>query len=101
MANKIIPIHKQFFALDGSSFLITKYAIIPPIGVKSIARRYHQLLRRFCMLVGPNLFSTNPVPHCEQNVFSEGSSFPHLEQNVIYLTEKFMIKVLNFPTIQV
>jgi len=53
------------------------------------------------MLVGPNLFSTNLVPHCEQNVFSEGSSFPHLEQNVIYLTEKFMIKVLNFPTIQV
>ena len=86
IANRINPNNKQFFALDGSSFLITKYAIIPPRGVSNIARRYHQLLRCFCIPVDPEL-AINFEPHFEQNPFSEFSSFPQLEQNVINLLE--------------
>jgi len=37
----------HFLAFGRSSFLITKYAIIPPIIPKKIGKRYHQLLLRF------------------------------------------------------
>jgi len=39
---RIIPSHKQFFALLGSSSFITKYAMTPPIMPINIGRRYHR-----------------------------------------------------------
>jgi hypothetical protein len=45
IAVNIIPSNRQFFALRGSSSLIMKYAIMPPITLKKIGKRNHRLLR--------------------------------------------------------
>jgi len=92
--NKIKPKIKQFLALDGSSRRIAKYAIIPPIGVNKIAKRYHQLLRCFCNPADPKVFPFKVEPHFEQNSLSEVSSFPQLEQNDTNNIERVVIKAL-------
>ncbi len=71
----INPIFKPCFAVSGSSFLMKKYMIIPPINPSNIGKMYHVF----------GFFRTTLiwVPHLLQKLPSIGSSFPHLIQKTI------------------
>ncbi len=57
---KMIPRYKQFFAFLGSSSLITKYAITPPITLKKIGSKNQKLLLLLtCIHVSTALFHLN------------------------------------------
>ena len=95
--NMTNPIIRQFFASGLSSSFRTRYAIIPPIILKNIGIKYHPRLLRLVDVLGVSWFKEDKiVPHFEQKLLSDVSSFPHLLQYVIHFFNAPIIKTSSF-----